>query len=132
MIETDMKLNVVFLLSIPFPQGMAGTKRIQHAIDGLKEQGVHSSVIITRQSANLNKPEGDYKGVPYKTIMPDLIGWKLALKLPVLFIKTAAEIYRLFNPKHKNVLFVYDHPSIDNILTSTFSTDILVLKSFSI
>ncbi len=117
MIGTDMKLNVVFLLSIPFPQGMAGTKRIQHAIDGLQEQGVHSSVIITRQSETLNKLEGDYKGAPYKTIMPDLIGWKLALKLPVLFIKTVAEIYRLFNPKHKNVLFVYDHPSIDNFFT---------------
>lgn len=112
-----MKLNVVFLLSIPFPQGMAGTKRIQHTIDGLKEQGVHSSVIITRQLATLNKPEGDYKGVPYKTIMPDLIGWKLALKLPVLFIKAAREIHRLFNPKHKNILFVYDHPSMDNIFT---------------
>lgn len=117
MIETDMKLNVVFLLSIPFPQGMAGTKRIQHAIDGLKEQGVHSSVIITRQSATLNKPEGDYKGVPYKTLMPGLIGWRLALKLPLLIMKSKLAICRLFNPGEKNILFVYDHPSIDNIFT---------------
>lgn len=109
------KVNVVFLLSIPFPNGMASTKRVQRVIDGLQAQGVHSHVLVTRQLSNLNRPEGVFKDVPYKTLMPNLVGKKLALKLPVLFIKTVAQARRLFNPAVKNILYIYDYPAIDNI-----------------
>ncbi len=111
-----MKLNIVFLLNIPFPKGMAGTKRIQHTIDALTTQGAISTVIITRQSTTLNKSNGRYKGIPYTTILPNLLGWKLAFKLPLLIVKTIIEIRKNHRANHQNILFVYHFPSIDNII----------------
>lgn len=46
------KINLIFLGSFPYPHGMAGPKRIQHAIDGLKSfNDVNIRVISLRQSS---------------------------------------------------------------------------------
>ena len=61
------KLNVVFT-GFPYPQGLAGTKRNQHAIDALKKYDASVKVLVLRQSTKINTPNGVYGGVPYETI----------------------------------------------------------------
>ncbi len=115
------ELNVIFLGDFPYPKGMAGTKRIQHAIDALKENNANCRVIISRQKIALNEPDGFYQGTPYRTVMPDLIGWRLGALLPVLIAKSCIAIRRTFMAGSKNILFVYGPPSLSNIFTVLYA-----------
>ena len=109
-------LNIVFIGGFPYPQGMAGTKRIQHAIDGMKRLGnVKSGVIVLRQSSTANIPTGVYQGTPYETVMPDLMRIKLVLLAPLFYAKARHAIRSAFDSNRKNILFVYGPPEIDNV-----------------
>jgi glycosyltransferase involved in cell wall biosynthesis len=119
-----MQLNVIFLGDFPYPQGMAGTKRVQHAINALKENRIGCSVIVTRQSTGLNQPEGVYQGTKYSTIMPDLIGWRLGLFLPMFISKSFSVIRRAFESGKKNILYVYGPPFLSNIFTVIYARSV--------
>jgi len=107
------KLNVVFT-GFPYPHGMAGTKRNQHAINALKEQeNVSVKVLVLRQSTKLNKANGLYKSVPYETIGPDLRRMRLLLTLPVFFLKSMKAIRRSFCLNTTNIFYVYGPPTFD-------------------
>jgi len=82
MIET----NVVFVGNFLYPRGMAGTKRVQNFIDGVRSDStVSASVLLLRQGhpgrddSNLS---GEYEGVPYITIGADIgFDWQLPAAL---------------------------------------------------
>jgi len=130
--KTAQKLNVVFMAELPYPKGMAGTKRIQHAIDALRGYNANCSVIITRQKTKFNQPAGVYQDTPYRTIMPDLIGWRFGLLLPVLVVKSCNLIRRSFIEGSKNVLFIYEAPSLSNIFTTIYARHIGFVIVFDI
>lgn len=112
----EKRMNLIFLGSFAYPQGMAGTKLIQHAIDGIRHvPDVSIRVIVLRQSSEANPPFGFHRGIPYETIMPDLIGAKLALLAPLLFAKAKCALRKVFDPESKNILYVYGPPAIDNV-----------------
>ena len=116
MLGTTKSLNVVFILCIPFPRGMAGTKRVQHAVGGLRGfNDVDIQVVITRQATTYNPPTGHHGDVPYQTLLPDMLGWKGVLQLPKLYTKSHSAVKNAFQPGAQNVLFVYGAPSIDNM-----------------
>ena len=117
----DQELNIVIMAELPYPKGMAGTKRIQHAIDALRESNVNCSVIITRQKTEHNQPAGVYQGTPYLTVMPDLIGWRMGFFLPILIVKSCILLRGAFKAVNKNILFVYGPPSLSNIFTTLFA-----------
>ena len=130
--DSNMKLNVVFMGDIPYPKGMASTKRVQHAIDAFQENDIDCRVIIFRQSTALNQSEGVYRGTTYHTLIPDLIGWRLSIFLPLLVIKSFSAIRRVFKADKKNILFIYGPPSASNILAVIYAQRIGFLTVFDI
>lgn len=103
-----LQLNVIFFGSFPYPQGMAGTKRIQHAIDGLKrEQNVFLRVLTLTQSSEKNILNGTHEEVPYETIVGDVRGWKLGAILPMLILKSQNALRRAYRPDCKNIIYNY-------------------------
>lgn len=116
------KLSIIFLGGFPYPQGMAGTKRIQHAIDGMKDApGVSIRVVVLRQSSEQNALSGVHEGIPYETVMGDLLRSKAVLMSPLLHLKAKRTIGGLFQPDQTNILFVYCAPSWDNLPTIRYA-----------
>jgi glycosyltransferase involved in cell wall biosynthesis len=107
------KLNVVFT-GFPYPQGLAGTKRNQHAIDALKQYDASVKVLVLRQSTKVNKPCGVYKGIPYETIGPDLWRMRFLLTSPVFFMKSMKAIREAFCPDSRNIFYIYGPPTFNN------------------
>ena len=107
------KLNVVFT-GFPYPQGLAGTKRNQHAIDALKKYDASVKVLVLRQSTKINPPNGVYNGVPYETIGPDLWRTRFLLTSPVFFLKSMKAIRMAFCPDSRNVFLIYGPPTFNN------------------
>lgn len=113
---TSHKLNIVFLTGqASYPTGMAGAKRIQHTIDALKvREDIAIRVIITRQSSKENTPCGNHKGIPYETVMPNLMRAKMALWAPLLWLKAIKALMRAWRPGWRNIIYKYGSPSIDD------------------
>lgn len=111
------KINLVFLGGFPYPHGMAGTKRNQHAIDALKiYEEISIKVLILRQSSKDNQPTGNHQGIPYETVMPDLLRSGFIIKYPLFHRKVKLAIKNVYMPGVKNILHVYGPPMLDNIV----------------
>ena len=104
---------------------MAGTKRIQHAINGLKSYShISIYVVIMRQSSRNNSLAGVYEGIPYETVMGDLFRMKMVLMAPLLFAKARRVVKRIFRPGQQNILYIYGPPSFDNLPTIRYARSI--------
>jgi len=115
-------LNIIFFGDFPYPHGMAGTKRVQHAINGLKNYpNISIHVVIMRQSSRKNSLAGVYEGVPYETVMGDLFRMKMVLMAPLLFTKARRVVKRIYRPGQKNILYIYGPPSFDNLPTIRYA-----------
>jgi glycosyltransferase involved in cell wall biosynthesis len=114
--QTNRKLNIVFLGEFSYPHGMAGTKRIQHAIDVIQDDSsVSTSVIVLRQSSKDNRLNGFHDGIKYKTIMGDLLGAKIAFCYPMYYLKTMRALKSAFRSDSDNVIYSYGPPGLLNI-----------------
>lgn len=111
------KINLVFMGGFTYPRGMAGTKRIQNAINALKQySGISTRVILQRQSREDNILSGVYEGTPYETVMGDLLRGKMIVALPILYCRTIAALKRALSPDHKNVIYFYGPLLLDNVV----------------
>jgi len=94
---------------------MAGTRRIQNAINGLKgHPNISIQVIVLRQSSKKNSLAGVHHDITYETVMGDLFGYKLVFSMPLLYWRTRRKIHHLFKQGQSNVLYVYGPSSFDN------------------
>lgn len=108
-------LNIVFLGNFPYPYGMAGTKRVQHAIDALKiYENISIRVITQRGSTKENKACGVENGIPYHIIMPDIFHIKALLRLPWLWMKTLGVLKEALVKGKTNIIYKYASPGIDD------------------
>ena len=115
-------MNLVFLGTLPYPQGMAATKRIQYTINGMKcFPDVSIRVVVLRQSSKENAPNGIHDGIPYETVMTDLQRIKLVLLAPIFCIRTKCAIQRIYRADMDNILYVYGHTSFDNLPAILFA-----------
>jgi len=115
--NTEM-INIIFLGGFEYPHGMAGTKRIQHTINGLKNYtSISIHVVIMRQSSRDNPLAGVYEGISFETVMGNLFRMKMVLMAPLLFAKARRVVKRIFMPGQQNILYVYGPPSFDNLPT---------------
>ena len=116
------KINLVFMGGFTYPHGMAGTKRIQNAINALKEYpDIATRVILQRQSSEDNILSGVHEGTPYETVMGDLLRAKMFVALPILYYKTIAALKRAFRPDHKNVIYFYGPLFFDSIVPLSYA-----------
>lgn len=115
-LSNNQMLSIIFLGGFPYPHGMAGTKRIQHAIDALKEfPDVTIRVIILTQSSRENALNGSHMDIPYQTIMGDLRRLKMVFFLPMLYLKARGAIKRAFRADYENIIYNYGPPDLFNI-----------------
>ncbi len=106
------RLNVVFLGGFPYPSGMAGTKRVQHAIDALLQYpNVKIRVIVIRQAGHSQPTRGAVHGVPYVALMLDASGWRGWWHMPALWLRTLAALRESWNAEASNVIYKYGPPS---------------------
>jgi len=116
------QINLIFLGGFEYPFGMAGTKRIQHIINGLKlYSGISVRVIIIRQSSQQNVLSGTYQGIPYETLIGDLFRTKMLLMFPLLRSKARRILNRMFQSGHKNIIYIYGPPSFENLPTIQYA-----------
>jgi len=105
---------------LPYPHGMASTKRIQNSIDYLYQQeDVSVRVLILRQgrvSLSESDLSGKYKGVEYVTIGQDIKpNAAAAFKGMKYFYAGMAYLKKHYQKGRKNIVYVYGYPSTDNL-----------------
>ena len=116
------KINLVFMGGFTYPRGMVGTKRIQNAINALKEYpDVATRVILQRQSSEHNILSGVHEGTPYETVMGNLFRAKMFAALPVLYCRTIAALKRALRPDHKNVIYFYGPLFLDSVVPLNYA-----------
>lgn len=116
-------LNLVVMGAFSYPRGMAGTRRVQNVTDSLRQYpDVSVRVILQRQSSRDNPLDGEYRGVPYQTVMGDLMGVRMLLGLPRLCRETVALLQKALRPGEKNVLYFYGCPFLDSVLPLRLAT----------
>lgn len=113
----NKKINLVFMGGFTYPHGMAGTKRIQHAIKALRVfPGVTLRVIILRQSSRDNILSGVHEGTPYQTVMGDLLRAKVLVKLPLLYVRAIRLLRDAWLPDCRNFICHYGPVDVENLV----------------
>jgi glycosyltransferase involved in cell wall biosynthesis len=121
----NKRMNLVFMGIFPYPQGMAGTKRIQHTIDAFKtDPEVEMRVIVLYQPAKSNLLRGIHAGTVYETVLGDLSGIKRTLFLPLLYLRTVLSLRRAYRSGYKNILYNYGPISADNVIPLRYAKDL--------
>lgn len=118
------KLNVICLGGFTYPSGMAGTKRVQHFIDYLFNNGNNVSVITlgnTDRISGVNKSKGEYKGVNYFNLASSIHPYLFYLLLPVYWLAGFFYLLKLRKNGYKNILYVYNSFTIENIFVIILS-----------
>lgn len=111
------KINLVVMGVFTYPRGMAGTKRVQNAISALKAYNdISIRVILQRQSSSDNALSGVHDGIPYETVMGDLLRGKMLAALPKLYYKTMVAFKKAFRPDHKNVIYFYGPLFLESVV----------------
>ena len=109
-------LNIIFLGRFEYPEGMAGTKRIQHVINGLRRYSRASvSVIVTRQPRGGNAFSGVHHGIPYSTLTAEVSKIEKLIKAPFVRAKARRRLQNLFRHDQNNLLYVYGPPDFDTL-----------------
>ncbi len=112
----EKSMNLIFLGEFAYPQGMAGTKRIQHAVDGIRHvPDVSIRVIVLRQSSKVNVLNGCHEGIPYETVMGDLLRSRMALLFPLFYLKARCALKRAFRSDYDNIIYNYGPPNLLNV-----------------
>jgi glycosyltransferase involved in cell wall biosynthesis len=118
-------LNIVFLGRLEYPKGMAGTKRIQHVINGLRKYSRTSiSVVVTRQSCSRNAFNGVHHGIPYWTLTAEGPKIKKLIKTPFVRAKARRKLKDLLQHERSNLLYVYGPPDFDTFPAATYARKI--------
>lgn len=105
-----------------YPRGMAGTKRIQNLINGLKQYpDISIRVILQRQSTEHNILSGVHEGTPYETVMGDLLRARMFVALPLLYYRTMAALKRAFRSDVKNVIYYYGPLFLESVVPLSYA-----------
>jgi len=118
-------MNIVFIGNFSYPEGMAGTKRVQLFIDFLQKKGLQIQILLLRQGEeSLKKGEGKgwHKGIYYYTTGPGIrMDYSLLFSFPAYFINGFKKLYRWRSTSKKNFLFAYNGIDIENIFFVVFA-----------
>jgi len=117
-------LNVVFIGGFTYPNGMAGTKRMQHFIDYLTATK-NSAYVLTIAGKNsfsdVNSVKGIHNGVPFFNLGSNLKSYLFYLLFPVYWIIGSVYMLKFKERNKKNVILLYGSFSFENIFIIIFS-----------
>ncbi len=105
---------------------MAGTKRVQYFIDGVRADPANVvSVLLLRQGhpgRDDSRLTGTHQGVQYLTIGTDLrAGWRLPWAALRYLVQGALYLWRSRRSGWRNVAFLYGPPNLENIVFVIFA-----------
>ncbi|MBE0534889.1 MAG: glycosyltransferase family 4 protein [Phycisphaerae bacterium] len=114
------KLNIVFMAQVQYPRGMAATRRIQNFVNYLARDGRFTVRVLVLRGGRVRLADeaisGECGGVPYVTIGANIRpGAGALLKAPKYYWDGIAYLRRHRRADCKNVLYVYEYPSTDNL-----------------
>ena len=110
-------INIVFMGLHAYPHGMAGTKRIQHAIDALRcASNVFVRVVVLRQLSSGNGYSGLHDGIPYHTIMGGLTRYSVMVLFPVLYLKSFLFLRQCRQRDCRNIIYHYGPVTLENFV----------------
>jgi glycosyltransferase involved in cell wall biosynthesis len=116
------KINLIFMGGFTYPHGMAGTRRIQNIISGLKEYpDIVTRVMLQRQSVNDSILSGVHEGTSYETVMGNLFKLQMLLSLPILHYRTITVLKRVFLSDHKNIIYFYGPLFLESVLPLSYA-----------
>lgn len=114
-----LPLNVVVLGNFSYPEGMAGTRRIQFFLDYLVAHGNSAQVLCLRQGERRLRRDqvcGQHRNVPFVTVGHRLRPtWSALLWSGPFLVQGLVALKRMVRRHHHNVLLVYKNPNIENI-----------------
>jgi len=123
MSDNSLKLNIVFTGEFTYPDGMAGTKRIQHFLDFLSVEN-NVKVFLFRQKHDVNtiKIDGQKGNVVYRIVGSNLgKSLKIIYLLPVALMLSCITLSKWKTKKTKNILYVYNGITLENIFFVLFA-----------
>lgn len=115
----NCNLNIIFMGNFPYPNGFAGTKRVQQYVDYLHGKNIPVSVLVLRGKPDLQgneQSEGLFRGVSYQIIGRDLQPGRQPFPGLIRFLRNGARFLR--RQRHHgavNILFHYGQPTAENI-----------------
>ncbi len=114
--------NIIFFGEFPYPHGMAGTRRVQHAITGLqKHSNTSVRVIIFRQFAQHNPPRGIHNNVRYETISSYKNLHTTLILLPLSLLKAYNKLKKALIEHSDNIMYCYGPPKFFTIVPLYFA-----------
>ena len=101
----DLKrMNIIFAINLPYPQGMAGTARVKLFAEYIARN--HStSVLVTNQVNGENPSQGTFNDVFYTLLVPS--GTPRILKLAFHPFFSFIRLFQLKRRDKKNVICIY-------------------------
>ncbi len=112
-------LHILVMGKLPYPHGMAGTKRVHQFVEKFHQEGHQVMVVLIRQGEDATKGEptnGTFDGVPYLHIGKDLSpGITFPLRF-VRYLREAWQVLRSYRYEKRKVLLYYGIVNLDNLM----------------
>lgn len=112
-------LNFVFIGSLQYPIGFAGTKRVQNIIAELNRKEISTAVLLISNLKNGKK--GYYNGTYYNSLLYKNCSLFTKLCLPFNYFKLIFNLLLRKKKKRINILYVYSGINIENLLIVLFA-----------
>jgi glycosyltransferase involved in cell wall biosynthesis len=116
--DSAIKRNVLFAGKFSYPDGMAGTKRVQHAIDLLSGAGHRTRVAVYGSGSDSGggAETGRVGDTNYLRVGYPL---RVNVSLPLRAFSSYKQVFRVledeYQPDARNILYHYKGPDIENI-----------------
>ncbi len=117
-------LNVVFTGEFTYPEGLAGTKRIQHFIDYLAKENRVRVLLLHKISYpdKHRKIINNNHGIEYAILGSELgMSIRNIFQIPLTLLSSCSILWRWKKKKMKNILYVYNGITIENLIVVLFA-----------
>lgn len=115
-------INLIFFGNFPYPYGMAGTRRIRHAISALQGRpDISIRVIVLYQPSSTVARNGRYEGTTYQTLIDNCSGAKRMALLPSLYLKAVRVLRQAWSSCGANIIYNYGPMTADNFVPLLYS-----------
>ena len=112
-------INIVFMSSVPFPNGAAATRFVRQYLEYFHRHGAGARMLVLRGLPAIEGNEvleGAYNDVPYRIIGRDLSGTGGWIRGFPRYVRDGSRFLReARHPSRQNVLYHYGQPDLESV-----------------